>query len=1023
MKSRHVLALFGIGLIGLPLAALAENVPKPAMQLSLKGADPVLMDYNFPSGLRVVFQEDHTQPVVSITAVNDHGSTSDPVGKEGIAHVVEHLWFRSHQQGTDGKPLPKIWDLLEEMGGNINAFTADDLTCYMTVAPADKLAQLMAFEGMRQRNAVKNVTQDTLVVEREVIRNELRFRYENNTGAVFGQVLTRLFPQSHPYGRAAYAGIGNNDSLNAISIEDVQKFVAENYGPDKTTIYVVGDIDVNKTGDYLKDLGTDLMVDPKDPTAPIRADLKPKSHLSGQLIEPPPLPVSPIEIKEDLQKIDVVHGPVKKKLVVLAWATPGGRVLSNELLQDVASGRLANAIYQEINPSWQYGRDKDQSSVGCSPDDQSQGGAMFCFIEIPASDDGRSTIKSGLDGLYRQWTQSEDAQQRVYDEFGFKRSLGYYQASLLSQVDLFSSLGSARVTESAQYTHFTGSLTYFADHISAVSKVTSADVRDFAQKYLNRDRAVALIMAPYEQGDLTEDSSDAVYAGEERADRDASLLHEDMLTTDFLKRTLKTPDVSTIKEYSLANGMKVKVMPYSSGQLAQERIVFNGGKNMGMQADFAGSNIGDTSFPAVDDLAIASFDGNSVDETNTLFENSGSAGNAVDQLYVLRSRLDGLTPNTDGRIGWVKAQKRGILDDMAQEQWWADTEQKKRLFGDHPLSKVLTHADYDTMNGWGSSQVEQFFSAVLQPTNATLLVVGNVVADDIKKAADTYFGQWKGWRPGKGGDLKATNVLPPPNDPPKRTVILVDRPSASQTQVNYLCQLEPVKSVNDRVASRVLAGVLSQQIWNELRENTGASYGAYAFAVDYQGGTNTLGMESLVQNSFAAIAVKDMLSLPEKAQTSIDTYKTQLVKYGEAQSYGTQQQSTSQMTNRLLGPIERGEGMDYYERYREAFTAVTVPQMQAELPRCLGHEVVTATGPAEAIKPLFDKEGITVEQIDAHQAKLDYANKYGLKDIIKADEKKKADDAKKAADDAKKKGGTTTTPAPTTPAPATPAPK
>lgn len=1010
MKSRHVLAMFGLGLIGLPLAALADNVPKAPMTLSLKGKDPALEDYNFPSGLRVVFQEDHTQPVVSITSVTDRGSTSDPPGKEGIAHVVEHLWFRSHQLQADGKTaFPKIWDLLEEMGGVINAFTADDLTVYMTVAPADKMNALMGFEGMRMRGAVTGVSADVLTVEREVIRNELRFRYENNTGAVFGQVFTRLFPQSHPYGRTAYAGIGNNDSLNAISIEDVQAFVKENYGPDKTTIFVVGDFKMSDVPKALHYLGEDLMVDPMNPTAPI-ALVTPKPHGIGKLVEPPP-PVAPIEVKGTLQKFEVVHGPVKKKLVVLAWSTPGGRVLENDILQNLVANGLQNAIYQEINPDWQYGRDKDQKDVECGPNPQKEAGAMFCFIEIPASDDGKSTITSALDGLYLQWLQDENESYRSLYEQYFTRGMQEYQAGILQTVDLIASLNSQRVTEAAQYTHYSGSLFYFSDNFNAINGMTSEKVRTFAKKYITRQRAIAVVMAPYEEGDVTTDSSDAVYAGEQRADRSTSLLKEEQLTPEFLAHTLVTPKVESIQQFTLKNGLKVAVMPYGDGQLVQERLIFNGGYNTGMEANFAAASTTNTTYGAVDALRVASFDDWEIDDTTTTFSSSGSAGNAADQLYVLRTRLDGVLPDTNGRIDWVKARKGAVLDSMIEEQYWADNKQMELVFGDHYLGRVLNHGDYDTMNSWTSSQVEAYWSAVLQPANATLLVVGNVDAAEVKKAAETYFESWKGWRPGKAGALKATNLIAAPNPAPARSVIIVDRPSASQTQVNYLCQLEPVKSVADRAASRVLAGVLSQKIWNDLRENTGASYGAYAFAADYPGGTNTLGMESLVQNSFAAIAVKNMLDLGESAlgpdkpdAPAIDSYQATLVKYGEAQQYATGQQSTAQMAGRLLGVIARGDTFDYFNTWRDAFVKVTPAQMKAQLPRCVGHEVVTATGPAAAIKPLFDKEGIAVTVLDAHQERLNYATKYELKEILKAEEKKKAEDAKKA-EEAKKAGG------------------
>jgi predicted Zn-dependent peptidase len=137
--------------------------------------------------------------------------------------------------------------MLELMGANLNAFTADDETVYMTVAPAKHLATLMKLERLRMVAAIEGVKADVLAVEKDVVRNELRMRYENSSGAAFGYLMVRLFPKSHQYGRAAYAGIGNHESLNAIRLEDVASFVKENYGPDKTTIFVTGDFKLEDT--------------------------------------------------------------------------------------------------------------------------------------------------------------------------------------------------------------------------------------------------------------------------------------------------------------------------------------------------------------------------------------------------------------------------------------------------------------------------------------------------------------------------------------------------------------------------------------------------------------------------------------------------------------------------------------------------------------------------------------------------------------------------------------------------------
>ena len=141
---------------GLPLFAVADGYPRPKMELKVADYNIKFRDFNFPSGLRVVFQQDTSQPVVSVTYVNDRGSTSDPAGKEGIAHLVEHLWFRSHQNGPDGKPLPKVWDILEQMGASLNAFTADDQTVYMTMAPKEHLAEILRLERLRMISAASS---------------------------------------------------------------------------------------------------------------------------------------------------------------------------------------------------------------------------------------------------------------------------------------------------------------------------------------------------------------------------------------------------------------------------------------------------------------------------------------------------------------------------------------------------------------------------------------------------------------------------------------------------------------------------------------------------------------------------------------------------------------------------------------------------------------------------------------------------------------------------------------------------
>ena len=124
----------------------SDTPKKPGMQMHLDESFGFQSaDFIFPSGLRVIMQEDHSQPLVGITMWVDRGSSSDPIGKEGIAHYVEHLWSKSKH----GEGIPMVWDLLDELGCYLNASTSNDWTNYMTVCSAEFTGVMLKLESLR----------------------------------------------------------------------------------------------------------------------------------------------------------------------------------------------------------------------------------------------------------------------------------------------------------------------------------------------------------------------------------------------------------------------------------------------------------------------------------------------------------------------------------------------------------------------------------------------------------------------------------------------------------------------------------------------------------------------------------------------------------------------------------------------------------------------------------------------------------------------------------------------------------
>lgn len=970
MPRSSLLALAAIALV--PFFAQADSVPRPRFDLKLKDYEVKSTVFNFPSGLRVVFQEDHTQPIVSATMVFDKGSTADPVGREGIAHLVEHLWFRSKHKDAQGNELPKVWDLLREMGANLNASTAGDWTNYMTVVPKEQLRAVMRLEGLRLREAVAGVTDEVIKVEREVVRNELRMRYENGGGDAFRYLAEKLYPVGHPYARL---GIGTHDSLNAITLGDVQQFVKTNYVPANATLVVVGDFSIADAPRLLgEDMGIDVLRDPKNPDAPLQNLPDPPPRVNGPSEEPPP-PAQPFYTKGEVTGLTTEHSAVQKPTLLLGWTLPGG-YRANQVDMEMAGRLLTFAVAQELRPGWEWDDDSTQDeSFGCFLGTEKLASYAVCFVEIGEDDDPAQMAERAANGLQYLW--STDEIYRQIQEVSFSSAKQQTMAGILQSVDLISSIGSGRATELAAYTHYTGDIKYYSSQFNALARVNGENVRAIAQKYLNRNRMVAVLMKPQEEGDLTIDSSNAQYRGERREDRLDTVLTEAQLTNDFIRKAVTAPDTKKANEFTLPNGVRVVVMQHSQAPIVHTALSFEGGSYGAMANEFALSNFGDQS--TANPLRVAGFAWTDFEPLRTRWYAQGSAGNLKELLFVIRDSLDTIVPNTDGRIDQSKSLKKDILRGLKEPADVASALRYNHVLPNHPYSHQMNHADVDEMSKYNVGVVTDVLSRILRPDRARLYIVGNVTLDEAKEAATVYFGGWTGYQkpPTAGTPVKVQ--YDPPTAPASRKVVVVDKANSSQSDVTFLCQLAPIDQ-NTVAVGQVLGDTISESTWLALREQTGASYGAYAGVSQQPGGLAFLTMSGLIQNDQAGLAAKTFIDLAERAMKGAYDNKTvQLVKYSRAQQYVQGQQSTEQMLTRLMGVLDIGWPLSFFDRYATMLSEVKQSDFAPLLKPCIGHEIVTVVGPKEVLTPIFEKAGLPWELYDIKKAKTDYYVKYGLK--------------------------------------------
>ncbi|MBA3961248.1 MAG: insulinase family protein [Chthoniobacterales bacterium] len=240
VKYFPVLAAFCV--VSLPLARAAETSPAPAAPtVSVRPLD--FQHETLPNGLEVYSVEDHASPTVAVQVWYHVGSKDDPQGRSGFAHLFEHMMFKGNERLKEDT----FDDLTENIGGENNAFTADDMTVYHEVVPSNYLNPILWAEAERMSSLALN--EANFHSERDVVKEEYRQRISANPYGDFYLDTIRDSFSVHPYKRP---GIGSIAELDASSLSEVRAFHSTFYRPDNATLIVVGDFSPNELKSWVQ---------------------------------------------------------------------------------------------------------------------------------------------------------------------------------------------------------------------------------------------------------------------------------------------------------------------------------------------------------------------------------------------------------------------------------------------------------------------------------------------------------------------------------------------------------------------------------------------------------------------------------------------------------------------------------------------------------------------------------------------------------------------------------------------------
>ena len=191
--------------------------------------------FTLPNGLRVIYSEDHSTPVVSVDVWYDVGSRNERAGRSGFAHLFEHMMF----QGTAHVKKAEHFQLVQRAGGSLNGSTQEDRTNYFETLPSNRLNLALWLEADRMRSLA--ITQENFENQRQAVKEERRLRFDNQPyQAAFVDGITWLFDSTacFPY---AHSVIGSMADLDSARLPDVQAFFDTYYAPNNATLVIVGD--------------------------------------------------------------------------------------------------------------------------------------------------------------------------------------------------------------------------------------------------------------------------------------------------------------------------------------------------------------------------------------------------------------------------------------------------------------------------------------------------------------------------------------------------------------------------------------------------------------------------------------------------------------------------------------------------------------------------------------------------------------------------------------------------------------
>jgi predicted Zn-dependent peptidase len=187
----------------------------------------------YGSGLRVVTEQMTGMRSVALGVWVDVGSRDERPAVAGTSHFLEHLLFK----GTRTRTARDIAEAFDAVGGDLNAFTAKEYTCYYCRVRDEDLP--MAVEFMSDMLQNSRLAREDVEAERQVILEEINMR-DDDPGDLIHDLFAETLWGGHPLGRPV---LGTRETIGSISRDQIKRFYDRLYRPSHFVVAAAGNLD------------------------------------------------------------------------------------------------------------------------------------------------------------------------------------------------------------------------------------------------------------------------------------------------------------------------------------------------------------------------------------------------------------------------------------------------------------------------------------------------------------------------------------------------------------------------------------------------------------------------------------------------------------------------------------------------------------------------------------------------------------------------------------------------------------